>query len=148
MACSLRPSMYILHPRCKHHVNIASLISKRATNVCKVFPHEILGPNKDSTLMNKLQELNRLDKVVKIAGYKRTLCELCPHKFHDVVNSLDDSIIDELDYIRVMYKPSLETDQRISLRNKVSNIIKSRESEWSEHELMYFVWLLRYYRVF
>jgi hypothetical protein len=145
MACSIRTSMSSFHGMGR----VPSVARPMAqTKVRKAFPHDMFGPNKDSALVKKLQDLNKLDEGVKIAKHKRTLCELCPREFHNVVNSLDDNIIDELDYIRVMYKPSMETDQRISVRKKVSKIVMSKESGWTEHELEFFIWVLRYYRVF
>jgi hypothetical protein len=108
--------------------------------VTRAFPHEMF--------VNRLYDLNRQDEMNQTKTYRVRLCELCPQKYHDVVNSLDDDVIDVLDYIRVMYKPPMEYDQRIKLRQKVSIIVKSKEPAYNEHQMMFFIWVLRYYKVF
>jgi hypothetical protein len=81
--------------------------------------------------------------------HQRKLCELCPREFHDVVHSLDGGVMEELDYIRVLYRPpAMDGEQRITVRATISNIVRSKTSGWSDHELEFFIWLLRYFRAF
>jgi hypothetical protein len=70
------------------------------TVTTRAFPHEMF--------VNRLHDLNRQDEMCQTKTYRVKLCELCPQKYHDVVNSLDEDVIDVLDYIRVMYKPPME----------------------------------------
>ena len=81
--------------------------------------------------------------------HQRKLCELCPREFHDVVHSLDGGAMEELDNIRVSYMPpAMDGEQRITVRATISNIVRSKTSGWSDHELEFFIWLLRYFRAF
>lgn len=103
--------------------------------------------NNDSpNSLNKLNDLNKLDEVCITAPYRKRLCDICPREFHDFVNSMDRHIVCEIEYICILFKHPLDMEQRVSFRKRLSKIVKSKE--WDDHELEFFIWLLRYYRAF
>lgn len=121
----------------------------RQTFVLRAFPKDFLGPQNINSLVETIDTLNNEDEVCKQQQYRTKLKSMCPREFFHVIDSLDNEIIEELEYIRVMFKPSMEPDQRIPLRRYVSNIVKTKhqsDDTWSDQELEYFIWLLRYYR--
>lgn len=94
-----------------------------------------------STYRERIEQLNRLDKVCIADKYKEELTKAFgyPH----VVASLNLDAIDDLHFILTVYSKPLSPEQRIRLRNKFLSYIENTEGDTQR----FFEDLLTYYEV-
>lgn len=100
------------------------------------------------SIIQKIDELNKKDTHVEKTMYLDALVKHHPKKYQEILEGMNKDILNELEFLRVMYTPPLNPGRRIMLRNNVRNIIlgghgHGQKTDWTETELAFFEHILK-----
>lgn len=82
----------------------------------------------------KIDKLNKQDEELAFQKLKQEFVRKSPERFWEVIEKMDRKVIEELDYIRVMYNPPLSPGARVRCRNAIMKLIDSRKCTQEEIE--------------
>lgn len=93
----------------------------------------------------KIEKLNQTDRAAIVNEQKENLAKWwLGTGYQAVIYGLNDDIIKELDYIRVMYgRPPLDARQRVVLRRTIVSLIERGSLSHQEYDFLMYV--LAYY---
>ncbi len=124
-------SSYILYrPNCIY-ASALNKVQESSSNFPKYF-------------FDKINELNERDSKYASEYLRESLIDYYPNRYKYIVDNIQNNeLLEELDYIRVIYTKPLSYSKKIQLRNKIHKLIK--EKSLSRQELELFEYLLKYY---
>jgi hypothetical protein len=112
---------------------------RNRVRICRAIPDDIQA---------RIVEANARDRRIVQQEQIKALKSWCDPKYADAIETLQNKweIIDELDYVRVMYgDPPLSSESRILLRQKITHIM-NKYIRLSDQEVALLVSILEYYK--
>ncbi len=113
---------------------VCHFISKKRVVNAKALPNDFY---------QKVDILNKQDRNLANAELINNLKQSIPEKYESIVSNFDNAILQELDYMRVMYKPPLKPEVRLRARQNIVKLIEYKK--WTDEELEYLMYLMKYY---
>lgn len=87
--------------------------------------------NSIQDIRKTFEEKNKEDTVLVLKQYQKNISGAFPYLANKIT---DPEILEELDYIQVMYKKPIGAERRILLRNKILRFIENKELSAEECE--------------